>query len=63
MAEIFDHITDDHRTSLCGVPLHLLPDPPLCPRCLVVEARTAPGETDRAHSVRHAPREEQTARR
>ena len=46
MAEIVDHLSDDGLVSLCGVKEEDLPEAPLCPVCVAVEARTrpAPGE-------------------
>lgn len=43
MAQILDHISDDGLTSLCGVREEDLPEAPLCPVCVAVEARTRPG--------------------
>jgi hypothetical protein len=59
---LHDHISDDGRTSLCGLTEEQLPEAPLCPACVALERRLRPGETLRMAGVGMVGRAEQAAR-
>lgn len=51
MSELLDHISDDGVTMLCGLREDQLPQAPLCPVCLGVEARVPPADRHQVHAV------------
>ena len=49
--QLYDHISDDGETMLCGVREDQLPVAPLCPVCVAVEKRVPADDRLHVHGV------------